>query len=126
MDPLRTFGKGRAIRHNERYGRGDPTRNDRVAEQVMGEVEQAVENDDGQRHFKWHSEQFGHQWNGREVDCTHQKALTIIRPLEFIVNERQTDFERSGRPIWLLLTVDAFSAQGFTPKERNSAPEERR
>jgi hypothetical protein len=40
------------------------------------------------------------------------------------MNERQTDFERSGRPIWLLLTIDAFSAQDFTPKGRNRAPEE--
>lgn len=105
--------EGSAICHDEWHGRSDPARNDRVAEQVMCEVEQAVENHDGQRHFKWHSQQFRHQWNGREVDRTHQKALTVIRPLEFIMNERQTDFERSGRPIWLLLTIDAFSAQDF-------------
>jgi len=46
MNAFRTFGEGGAICHDEWHGRGDPARDDGVAEQMMGEVEQAVENHD--------------------------------------------------------------------------------
>lgn len=76
--PLFPLGKGFDVKDQKRDSRGDPARYDRVAEQMVEQIHQVVEDDHGEGHLEGHAERLGHQRDGTQINHAHEKALREV------------------------------------------------
>lgn len=89
---------------------GNPAGDHRVAQQYMQVIEEAVNDNHGERYFVADAQHFGQHGDGAQTGNTHKDGLHHFRYRPCVVDERKTDLENTGFPIRLFLAVFAVAA----------------